>query len=486
MKLTRRDFLLSSSGLLLLSNRSAFSQDKKSVIVAGAGLSGLSAAYELALKGFDVTVIEGRDRIGGRIRTLREPFSDGLHVETGGEIIGDGYTRMLGYLDKFGIEYQELRGDVETGGALEELQQGIGMTAYMKGNLYPRGTVLKRNPYGLKGDEAIGLPPNIYSANLRTMYNEVRNNTKTLADYDKLSLAQALLEKGVSQKAIELIDISLNYNSINNVSAGGVLSDNIRRRASGSVPIKVDGGNDLIPKALAENAVKNGVKILLSSKIKRISQGEKSVKVFYHDRSGRLQSAVANKLVCTIPFSVLREVEFLPGLPQEKRRAIEELDYTLNTKVYLQTKYREWGKRALGASVWTDTRLERIFSSTGQPGDSSSIFTIWTEGNGSKFLEKMSTPLRMDYARRKFEEILPFMAGSVERTHTKSWSQDEFVRGAYSQLNVGQLTSIKPDIKTAVGNIHFAGEHTAETSPGMEGALESAERVVDEITAAGV
>ncbi len=451
------------------------------MIVAGAGLSGLSAAYELALQGFDVTVIEGRDRIGGRIRTLRDPFSEGLHVETGGEIIGDGYTRMLGYLDKFGIEYRELRGDVETGGALADLQKGIGMTAYMKGKLYPRGTVLKRNPYGLKGDEATGLPPGIYSANVRTMYNDVRKKTRSLADFDNLSLAQALREKGVSEKAIELINISLNYNSVEKVSAGGVLFDGIRRRTSGSIPIKIDGGNDLIPMVLAEKAVENGAKIRLSSRIKKISQDEKGVKVFYHDQNGRLQTAEANKLVCTIPFSVLRKIEFSPGLPQEKKKAIDELDYTKSTKVYLQAKYREWGKRALGASVWTDTGLERIFSSTGNPGDPSSIFTIWTEGDGSKFLERMSVPLRMDYARRKFEEILPFMAGSVERTHTQSWSQDEFVRGAYSQLNVGQLTSIKPHIKTAVGNIHFAGEHTAETSPGMEGALESAERVVKEL-----
>ncbi len=481
MKFTRRDFLLTSSGFILASGIRTFAQNKKQVIVAGAGLAGLSAAYELSLKGFDVTVIEGRNRIGGRIRTLREPFSEGLSVETGGELIGEGYTRMLGYVDKFGISYQELPGEIETGGAIAEIQSGIGMTAYMRGKLYPRGSVLEGNPYGLKGDEATGLPPDIFSRHLREMYNEVRKNTKTLADFDKLSLADALRERGVTEKAIKLINISLNYNSIETVSTGGILFDGIKRRTSGVVPIKIGGGNDLIPFALAENAQKNGVKIILSARIKHIHQDENGIRVSYNDRAGRLQNAEADKLVCTIPFSVLRNVEFSPGLPSEKQKAIDELDYTQNTKVYLQTKYREWGKRAMGSSVWTDTPLERIFSSTGKPGDASSIFTVWTEGDGSKFLEQMSDPLRMDYARRKFEEMLPFMSGSVEKTHTLSWSKDEFARGAYSHFKVGQLTSIQPHIKAAFGNIHFAGEHTAETSPGMEGALESAERVVTEI-----
>ena len=73
------------------------------------------------------------------------------------------------------------------------------------------------------------------------------------------------------------------------------------------------------------------------------------------------------------------------------------------------------------------------------------------------------------------------MKKQIETGATKSWTNDEFVRGAYSHLTVGQLEKLQPNLKTAVGNIHFAGEHTAENAPGMEGALESAERVVSEI-----
>lgn len=482
MKLTRREFLLTSSGLLFAAKSRVSAQNKKRIIVAGAGLSGLSDAYELAQRGFDVTIIEARNRIGGRIFTLREPFSDGLYTETGGELIGDGYKRFLGYADKFGIEYEKLQETAETGGSVADIQDGIGRSGYLKGKLYRQGTQINDNPYNLKDIEGKVLPPTLYNMNLRLLINELRSNKMTLTDFDKMSLAAALREKGVSEKAIELINISLNYNSIETVSTGGVLFDVIRRRNAGEIPLKIVGGNDRITDALAKAAQDAGVKFLLGSNIKKISHNKKGVRVSFINKNSKTETLEAEKLVCTIPFSVLRSVKFSPALPSAKTKAINELDYTQITKVFHQAKYFEWDRRALGSSIWTDTPLERIFSTTGKSGDERGLFTIWTDGVGSKFLEAMSDEKRIEYAREKFVEVLPFMKGSIEKSYTLSWSLDEFARGAYSHFKVGQLTSLKPYIKTPVGNIHFAGEHTAEESPGMEGALESAERVFKEIT----
>ena len=482
MKQNRRDFLLTSGGILVASRASVFGQKKKRVIVAGAGLAGLSAAFELSRKGFDVTVIEGRDRIGGRVFTLRETFSKGLHVETGGELLGDGYKRMLGYADKFGIKYEKINSNTGTGGSVADLQPGgIGRTAHMRGKLYPRGTVIKEHPYGLKGAEGKVLPPTLYGLKLRQLIGQIRQKKKTLADFDKLSLADALRENGTSEKAIELMNISLNYNSIETVSTGGILFDGGKRRGAGTVPVRIIGGNDLLPKALAENSRRNGVKFILSAKVKKVSQNKKGIKVSFQNTDGKTQTIKGEKLVCTIPFSVLKEIEFSPPLPEQKSKAINELDYTQNTKVYLQGETAEWDRRKLGSSIWTDTHLERIFLASRQKKGQKGVFTIWTEGEGSKVLEKMRPLKRMDHVWKKFAQMLPFMRDKIEKADTISWSQDEFVRGAYAHLKVGQLMSIHPHIKTTVGNIHFAGEHTAEKSPGMEGALESAERVVKEV-----
>ncbi len=482
MKFNRREFI-SLTGLALVS-RPVLSQSKPRVIVAGAGLSGLSAAYELSERGYEVTVIEGRDRIGGRVFTLRDSFLDGQFVELGGELLGDGYKRMLGYAQKFGVQFEEVPPEIETSGSVANLQGGIGTTAILKNKLYPIGATLDPHPYDLKGDESKSLPPMILTRHLRQMMREVAGNAEKIAELDKLSLADALRKIGVSETAIRLINISLNYNSIETVSAGSLMFEGQRRLGAGTKANRIVGGNSEIPKALAENAKKNGVKIILQARIKKISHTANSVKISFQDKRGKNNIIEAEKLVCTIPFSVLREIKFSPSLPEPKMNAINQLAYTHITKVYLQGSRFEWDSRNIGSSIWTDTPLERIFMAAGKRGDKRGIFTAWMDGDGADFADKMNNQVRQKWAKNEFEKALPVMKGSIERTRTKSWANDEFVKGAYSHFTRGQFSELKPYLKTPVGVIHFAGEHTAENAPGMEGALETAERAVDEITAA--
>ena len=79
-------------------------EDLVDVIVVGAGLSGLVAAYELVRAGHDVRVLEASNTTGGRAQTLRVPFDDGLIAETGPARIPPSHDLTLGYIDHFGIE----------------------------------------------------------------------------------------------------------------------------------------------------------------------------------------------------------------------------------------------------------------------------------------------------------------------------------------------------------------------------------------------
>src|SRR4051794_28936313 len=76
---------------------------RRRVVVVGAGLAGLTTALDLRDAGWDVVVLEGRDRVGGRVHTLYEPFSSGLHAEAGGESIDDGHYPIQAVLKRFGL-----------------------------------------------------------------------------------------------------------------------------------------------------------------------------------------------------------------------------------------------------------------------------------------------------------------------------------------------------------------------------------------------
>src|SRR3990172_5920132 len=108
-RMDRRSFLQTTGGALAASivSRTSFavqSTERARVLVVGAGLAGLAAAYELQKAGFGVTVLEARSRPGGRVRTYRDPFADGLYAEMGAEYVDatDEYDHL--YCKEFGLK----------------------------------------------------------------------------------------------------------------------------------------------------------------------------------------------------------------------------------------------------------------------------------------------------------------------------------------------------------------------------------------------
>src|SRR5205823_6634343 len=80
----------------------------KKIIIIGAGMAGLSAAYELTQLGHDVNILEARSRPGGRVQTLREPFSAGLYAEAGAARIPDNHDLTLKYVKLFGLPLEPM------------------------------------------------------------------------------------------------------------------------------------------------------------------------------------------------------------------------------------------------------------------------------------------------------------------------------------------------------------------------------------------
>src|SRR5215471_11290706 len=100
----RRDVLKLGGAAIAGMSTSARSASKKAVIVMGAGIAGLSCAYELKRRGHDVTLLEASGRAGGHVRTLHDPFADGLYADAGAEhFYYPGYTEYWRYLKEFSL-----------------------------------------------------------------------------------------------------------------------------------------------------------------------------------------------------------------------------------------------------------------------------------------------------------------------------------------------------------------------------------------------
>ena len=469
--LQRREILKGIGAVALAAALPARAAPGKRVLVAGAGLAGLSTAYELAQRGWQVTVIEARNRHGGRVFTMREPFDDGLRVELGGESLGHGYKRFLNYCNKFGIVTEEDSGD-----AFRPLP------LLMKGQFYASGVAPTVHPYGLSDDEAKFSPPALLSRHFRVWAETLAKNPARAADFDKLSIADLLRVEGVSEQAIRLMNISLNYNDIETISVAGALFDLRRRGNGGTKAVRVRDGNSSLPDALVRELAKAGVKINYNTALLAVGHDANGVRVAVRSASGRRATIAAGHFVSTLPAPPLRRVKFTPALPDAQTIAIRLLPYTRITKIYVQAKRANWDKAGYGNGVWTDSPAERILNVAGKPGQERSLFALWLDGIGTLKADKMPDAARVKWGLKTFAETLPLCAADAEKGATVSWANDRWAGGAYSHFQKNQYAAFFPALRLTNGVLHFAGEHTAEQNNGMEGALESAERVVKEIT----
>ncbi len=428
------------------------------MIVVGAGLAGLSAATVLGEKGYAVTVVEARDRPGGRISTWREPFKDGQWLEAGAPGGAPGYKRMVSWCETLGLELEAP--------PLSSLSSEL--LVHMKGQTFAGHELIERNPYGLPLDLA-KVPPNAllerYLAPVAAkMLDRMAWTRPEWAEYDGMSLFRLLGRLRAPDAARELMAVAPDCNR--------------PRLAGASKPLAVKGGMDRLPQAFAARL--KG-RLLYDTALAAV-KGRGDGVTAYVQNKGRTESLEARHLVLTAPFGALQDVDFQPGLPEGKARAVAELPYTQVSKAYIQTKTRFFEQRGLRRLLWTDTPLERVFMAT-PPGSESGrgLLHVCMDGDAATEIDGMSEAKRIPYVLGMLELMLPGIRANAETVLFHSWNLDPWAKGGYSHFAPGQAATLLPHVGTPVGNIHFAGEHTATLEPGIEGALESGERVVAEI-----
>ncbi len=460
--ISRRDMLRASvaagAGLLLSQTiaHAANWQAGKRVIVVGAGFGGLSTAFELKSAGYDVTVVEARERLGGRVHTL-DRFIKDKTVETGGEMVGANHPIFAAFAKHFGIPFREIVYDkdaeapIQLGG--ERLNPGAARRLWQE----MKEALSQINADAAKVD---AFQP---------------WNSADAAALDRRTTAQWIENLKISDQCKLAITIQLT--SINGVvPAWQSYLGNLAMVKGGGVEgywthtdfYHCDGGNQLLAEEMSDEI--GGEQFLLSTSVKAVKVAENGVTVTVAD--GR--KLEGDDVIVTVPCSTWNRIAFDPPLP-----AALTPQMGTNTKLMVAVKRRFWEQEQLSPRSLTDGPINLTWEDTnGQPGDLGACLTAYAGGPMADLAISWSAEERQDRYLAILEQLYPGLGRQFDKSIFINWHNDPLARGTYSFPAPGQVTTIGPILEKGLGRLHFAGEHCCPAFVGyMEGALQSGVRL---------
>jgi monoamine oxidase len=417
----------------------------KRVVVVGAGLAGLTAAYELTLANHDVTVFEARNRAGGRVFTIRDEFADGLTAEGGAEWVDDVHEYLLKYVDELGLSLEE-------GGFPE-------------------------------GDDAASLAPDAAAArrkldDLVKQIDPFEHRHPSLGRYDGVSFYELLRSLGAPADLLAMAEQScsdLMAVDMRSISALHMLNELALPKPKSSR--RIEGGNDQVPKRLA---AKLSERIHYGRPVVAIAQDANGARVTVLE-NGLRTTADADHVVVAAPFTTVRKIAVRPALAPDKARAIATLGMGQTLKAPMQFKDRFWLGGARKAFATLKGAIGSVYDASGrQPGPRGLLMGYFPARTGLE-IGAMAPDRRLAAVLARVAKTYPEAPRKLEGAYLKWWKEDPWAGGAYAYFRPGEIMSVRPILARPEGRIHFAGEHTAGWQGYMNGAVESGHRVAREI-----
>ena len=459
-----------SAAIILSGANVALAND---AIVVGAGLAGLTAAYELEQRGYDVTVLEARSRVGGRIHTDQN-FVNGQHAEGGGELLDHVrlHPLMWNYANKFGaeIEYIGYWGKIEEG------------AYYIDGKLIPYGSFKRELGIELKKEY------DQFHHALAALADEVPDYTDpTTAPnaqaLDAISAQDWINSLNLSPEIALLAEhhIRGEYDEPASISLLFLAHQSKVYESAGGNEVEIarfkEGGTDMATRFAAN--IKGNV--FLNHPVTSINQNANNVTVTANGKS-----FTADVAVVTVPSSVLNKISFTPVLPEVMQDAAEELNYGSHTKVLLEYTKRFWLDYGVGADTISELPIGWTWEATDQQEGDSGIMISYTSGD---FADADIEASEADIIASKRAQIDTMYPGADElfvTANVHAWHRDEYAMGGYSAYGPGQVMAYWHAFRQPHGNVYFAGEHTDDKFIAyMEGAVRSGLRVAEEIAGPG-
>ena len=439
----------------------------ETILVVGAGLAGLVAAYRLRDAGKRVVAIEARPGPGGRVRTVRGYFDDGIYGELGAARVAETHEYVIHWLNDLGLgltPFAPSGAGIQVVNGMAARTDDEAQRARIAPGLRPDERRL--SPSGLLLKYIQGAPEELASPDLDLTNPRWR-------EFDSVNWPGWLAAQGASKAAIQLMTLGGDSSGF---SALFMLQQIMLHRDSRQY-LKIEGGMDRLPRAIAARL--NGV-IRYNCALTRLERSDTGVRAICKTEGGT-DTIAADRAVLAIPFSTLRRVAVDPPFSPAKARAIAELTYYEATRFLLQTKTRFWEGAHLTGGARTDGPADIWDMSYGQKG-TRGLISI-TTGNTAieKRLATMPGPEQLSFGVGLVKPAFPEIPDTLQKSYIQRWVEAPYQRGAFSVFHPGQMTRWGPLLGRPESRVHFAGEHTSPWSGWMEGALWSGERAAQEI-----
>lgn len=450
--------------------------DDDAVVVVGAGIAGLSAAWRLRQAGVRVRLFEAQNRIGGRMLSLRDHFADGQVCELGGELIDSGHTRMHALAQELGLELDDLIGR-ETpglndswffGGAARSEHEILQAFA-------PVAAAIARDQ-ALIGDGDI----------------DSRSRPEVL-ELDRLSLAQWFDRNGVDGWLRQLLDVAYTtemglecdqQSSLNLLTFIDADLQRFHPFGESDERYHVVGGNDRITAALGrglQDAIETGCVL---EALRESAGGRYTLTL---RRGSASIDVTAAQVVLAMPFTTLRQVRLEANLPAGQREAIARLRYGTNAKLMIGFERRVWRERhAANGSLMCDLGLQTTWETSRQQAGAAGILTNFTGGRHGLAIGEGTPKFQADRAAAQLDAVFAGAAAArgTAREARFHWPTHPWTQGSYACFAPGDWSTLREHIAAPSGNLHFAGEHCSPDNQGfMEGGLESGEATAERILA---
>jgi monoamine oxidase len=433
----------------------------KKIIVAGGGIGGLCAGYELVKRGHDVIVLEAAGRAGGHVRSLHDAFPDGLYADLGAEqCTQPGYERYRQYAQEFGLDLLPYR-------------RRDGESRYLGGRLYSEEMLADRKVLAelgfnqrevdfLSQHEWHDLPLLLFGPYLDAFRDEYQPFGAGLDDLDRISATDLLQREHASEAALRYFG-NAESSALYQVWYAAIL----KRRGVPMYPkqlFRVRGGNQRMTDAFADRL---GSRVRLGCPVTRIVRGDFGVTVNFEE-FGEEKSLEAEYLVNAIPLPLLKKIPVEPAWSEGKRWVMDNVAYNMQTRIIFLARSAFWKRDGLQPHIDLGLpHLHQVWEMADEvPGERRILIGSADPGTTEK------------QALAAYQSRYPGKRIEIDHAFAHQWFMDRWAPVCErTSFRVGQMPKFWPNIIQPEGRIYFVGAYADNLNWGMEAATRSANRV---------